>query len=275
MNQFRFFPDTMNNIVDSHCHLDFLDFKKDLDEVLKRAQKKNVNFFLTISINLKDFKNIKLLTEQYPNIWCTTGIHPNNVPELINERKINRIFSEIETNLNFKKVVGLGETGLDFFRGIENKKNQLTFFDNHLYLSGKNNIPSVIHTRSADEDTIKMIEKGVKHYKSRGLIHCFSSGKNLAKAALDNQFYISISGIVTFKKSELLRKVIEYIPIEKLLIETDAPYLAPVPKRGKRNEPSFLEYTLKEISKIKKMNIEEISYITTKNFFNLFNKIEI
>ena len=273
MNQKHYSLD-LNKIVDSHCHLDFVDFDNDRDKIISNAKKNNVNYFLTISVNLEDFEKVYKVTQNYENIWCTTGIHPNNVSSNINSMQLDEIQRNILTNLKNKKVVGLGETGLDFFRDEENKANQKDSFMLHLFLSGKKKYPTIVHTRDADDDTIHCINESVKKYSSTGLIHCFTSTKTFAKKALDNGFYISFSGIITFKNATDLIDVVKYVPLDKILVETDSPYLAPVPYRGKRNEPSYVNSTLEKVSEIKKIKKNELIKITTKNFFTLFSKIQ-
>ena len=273
MNQKHYFQD-LNKIVDSHCHLDFQDFDKDRDKIINNAKISNVDYFLTISVNLEDFDKVYEVTQNYENIWCTTGIHPNNVGLKINSFQFENIKRNILGNLKNNKVVGLGETGLDFFRGKENRKNQIESFMLHLFLSGDKKYPTIVHTREADDDTINCLNESVKKYSSTGLIHCFTSTKQFAKKALDNGFYISFSGIITFKNAIDLVDVVKYVPLDKILVETDSPYLAPVPFRGKRNEPSYVNYTLEKISQIKKIKKDELIKITTKNFFTLFSKIK-
>ena len=263
----------MFEIVDSHCHLDFKDFENDLDKIILRAEEKNVNHFLTISINLENFPKILKLTNKYKNVWCTTGIHPNNVG--IETKKCEDLFDTLKKNLLFNdKVVGLGETGLDFYRSREFEEKQIDYFEVHLNLSGEKKIPTVIHTRNAEDETKEILRSKVKIYNSIGLIHCFTGSKELARIALDNGFYLSISGVITFNNSHDLKKIVKYIPNDRILVETDAPYLAPIPFKGKRNEPSLVAHTLKEIAKIKKKKTSEMAMITTKNFFNLFGKVK-
>ena len=270
----RYFQDSMYDIVDSHCHLDFKDYVDDIDEVIQRAITNNVKYFLSISVDLENFQKIKNITNKYKNVWCTTGVHPNHV-QLIKDFKVENIYKELENNINNPKVVGLGETGLDKYRDDKYINKQLESFEVHLKLSGEKDIPTIIHTRSADLETIQMLNSKVKEYNSKGLIHCFSSTKEMAKTALDHNFYISISGIITFKNANELREIVKYIPIEKLLVETDAPYLAPIPHRGERNEPSFIKHTVEQIAEIKNIDYDEVVKITTENFFKLFNKINI
>ena len=258
----------MINIVDSHCHLDFKDFHDDLDLVIKNACDANVKHMLSISVNLEDFNNVYKVANSYDNIYCTTGIHPNNVPENKNNELL---FEKLSLNLNKKKVIGVGETGLDFYRNEENRINQIEYFNIHLEVSGLFNYPTIVHTRNAEKDTINCIEKAVKKHSTKGLIHCFTSTMELAKKVLDEGFYISFSGIITFKKVDDLIDVVKYVPLDRILVETDAPFLAPMPFRGKRNEPSFVTHTLKKIAEIKKKNVEDMAQITTNNFFNLFS----
>ena len=260
----------MTNIVDSHCHLDFKDFQDDLDLVIKKAYNANVKHMLSISVNLEDFNNVYKVANSYDNIYCTTGIHPNNVPENKNNELL---FEKLSLNLNKKKVIGVGETGLDFYRNEENRINQIEYFNTHLEVSGLFNYPTIVHTRNAEKDTINCIEKAVKKHSTKGLIHCFTSTMELAKKVLDKGFYISFSGIITFKKVDDLIDVVKYVPLDRILVETDAPYLAPIPFRGKRNEPSFVTHTLKKIAEIKKKKVEDMAQITTNNFFNLFSNL--
>ena len=260
----------MTNIVDSHCHLDFKDFQDDLDLVIKKACDANVKHMLSISVNLEDFNNVYKVANSYDNIYCTTGIHPNNVPENKNNELL---FEKLSLNLKKKKVIGVGETGLDFYRNEENRINQIEYFNTHLEVSGLLNYPTIVHTRNAEKDTINCIEKAVKKHSTKGLIHCFTSTMELAKKVLDKGFYISFSGIITFKKVDDLIDVVKYVPLDRILVETDAPYLAPIPFRGKRNEPSFVTHTLKKIAEIKKKNVEDMAQITTNNFFNLFSNL--
>ena len=260
----------MTNIVDSHCHLDFKDFQDDLDLVIKKAYDSNVKHMLSISVNLEDFNNVYKVANSYDNIYCTTGIHPNNVPENKNNELL---FEKLSLNLNKKKVIGVGETGLDFYRNEENRINQIEYFNTHLEVSGLFNYPTIVHTRNAEKDTINCIEKAVKKHSTKGLIHCFTSTMELAKKVLDEGFYISFSGIITFKKVDDLIEVVKYVPLDRILVETDAPFLAPMPFRGKRNEPSFVTHTLKKIAEIKKKKVEDMAQITTNNFFNLFSNL--
>ncbi len=261
-----------NKIVDSHCHLNFEDFNRDLDKIIDNARKNDIEHMLSISVDLKNFQKIHSISQKYKNIWCTTGVHPNNVPKEITKNDIKILKKKLKDNLSYNKVVGLGETGLDFYRSYDNNKNQISFFEAHIQVATEEDIPLIIHTRNADDETIKNLKKFSGIQKFNGLIHCFSSGKELAKCALDIGFYISFSGIITFKKGDQLREIVSYVPIERILVETDSPYLAPVPFRGKRNEPAFTKYILKEVASVKGISDEKVAEITTKNFFKLFKK---
>ncbi len=263
-----------NKIVDTHCHLDFPDFEDDLDNVINNAKKKGVDFFLTISINLEKFNRIYNITQKYKNVWCSTGVHPNNVPLNSNSNLLDKLRNQLIKNISQDKVIGIGETGLDFFRNENNKKNQLDYFHTHMVVSGETKSPLIIHTRSADKETINFLKNYAVKYNIKGLLHCFSSSRKLAKIALDNGFYISFSGLATYKNSENIQDVLKFIPLDRLLVETDSPYLSPTPHRGERNEPANVVYTLKKISEIKNINYEMLAEITTKNFFSLFNNIK-
>jgi len=262
-----------NKIVDSHCHLDFDDYNNDLDSVIHNARLNDVEYLLSISVNLEKFKAIHDITKKYKNIWCTTGIHPNNVPMNISDDKFDCIIKQLKENISKSKVVGLGETGLDYFRESDNKSNQIKFFEGHLEISSATNNPVIVHTRNAELDTISILNNFLKKKDVKGLIHCFTSTKEMAEAALDIGFYISLSGVITFKNANDLVDIVKYIPSDKLLVETDSPYLSPVPFRGKRNEPSNTKFTLEKLAEIKNTSVEEMAKITTDNFFSLFNGI--
>ena len=266
----HYFQD-MTNIVDSHCHLDFKDFNNDLETVVYNAKKAKVKHMLSISVNLEDFEKVYKVASTFDNIYCTTGIHPNNVPS--NSKSMNLLFERLSLNLKKKKVIGVGETGLDFYKNEENRINQIEYFNAHLEISGLLNYPTIVHTRNADNDTINCIYKAVNKFSTKGLIHCFTSTKDLAKKVLDKGFYISFSGIITFKKVDDLIDIVKYVPMDRILVETDSPYLAPVPFRGKRNEPSFITHTLNRIAEVKKKDVNEMAQITTNNFFKLFSNL--
>ncbi len=254
-------------IIDSHCHLNMKEFDQDLDNVILNAKQNNIKGMLTISTNLEEIKNIKKISERFSNIWFSLGIHPNNVDK--NYLNLNAV---IDNNIKNKKFIGIGETGLDFYYKNYNKDLQIKSFINHINIARELDLPVIVHTRSADTDTIRILKNEYKRGKFRGLIHCFTASEQLAIEVLAINFYISISGIITFKNADNLRKITKSIPIEKILVETDAPYLSPVPMRGKRNEPSFVSYTAKYLANLLNVTEEELYNKTTNNFFKLFSK---
>lgn len=262
-----------NKIVDSHCHLDFDDFDGELDEIIEKAKLNDVDYMLSISVDFENFKNIHAISKKYKNIWCTTGIHPNNVPKEVSEKNLIDLEHTLKANLKKSKVIGLGETGLDFFREDNNKINQIKYFKTHLMVSKETGVPVIVHTRAAESDTIEILNNLNEENKVKGIIHCFTSTKEVAEAALNQGFYISLSGIITFKNATDIIDIINYIPMNRLLVETDSPYLSPVPYRGKRNEPSYVKYTLQKLAEIKKISFEQMAKVTTENFFKLFSNI--
>ncbi len=257
-------------MIDSHCHLDFKEFEKDLNKVLNNAKEQNVIGIQTICTKITEFNKILKLATKYKNIWCSVGTHPHNAKK---EKNITK--QEIIDLCNNKNVIGIGETGLDYFYENSKRAIQKESFIKHIQVSQETKLPLIVHARDADKDIIKILHKEYNKKKFSGVIHCFTSTDDLAKAALEIGFYISFSGIITFKNAKNIREICKKIPIEKILIETDSPYLAPVPYRGKRNEPSFVKETLVKIAEIKNVPISKLEKITTENFFNLFNKAKL
>ena len=257
-------------IIDTHCHLDFKDFKEDLDTVLLNAKNNNIHGMQTICTKISEFPNILDIAKKYENIWCSIGTHPHNANEENNISKENIIKLCIND-----QVIGIGETGLDYYYENSNKKNQISSFLKHIDVARETNLPLIIHARDADKDIIEILTQEYKKSPFRGVIHCFTASYELAEAALSIGFYISFSGIITFKNAEDIRKSCKKIPINRILVETDAPFLAPVPFRGKRNEPSYITETIKKISDIKEISLEEATEITTNNFFNLFTRAKL
>jgi len=257
------------SLVDSHCHLDFPDFEDQLDEVVSRAGDAGIDYMLTICTRVTEFPKIHAVAAAYDNIWCSVGIHPHNAdsePETTAETLMDLA--------DDPKVVAFGETGLDFFYDHSDRGRQEASFRAHISAARETGLPIIVHTRDADADMTRILRD--EHAKGAypGVIHCFSSGPELAAAALDLGLYISISGIVTFKKAGELRETVKTVPVERLLVETDSPYLAPVPKRGKRNEPAFTAYTAETVAELKGLDVAELGRITSENFFTLFNKTE-
>ena len=251
-------------MIDSHCHLGIDDFKKDVSDYLKRAKEKGVTHILTVAC---DYDHISDLLEMslYENVYTAIGIHPENA-EKFDYDQLKEIFL---TNQN---INALGEIGLDFFYNPETKNKQINVFESQIELASTLKKPIIVHTRNADNETIDILKSTFKNnlLNNKGVMHCFCGSYDLAKVALDVGLYISFSGIITFKNANELREVASKIPLDRLLIETDAPYLAPVPHRGKENEPSYLPYTLNCLANLKNVTSAEMEEITTQNFLNLF-----
>ena len=258
-------------LVDSHCHLDYPDFEEEgLAEVLKRAEEKGVKNFLTISTNISKFEQVLAVAKQFPNVHCTVGTHPHHAAE---EPELKFSCQDIIGFTNDDKVVGIGETGLDYFYEYSPQDEQKKSFETHIEAALKTDLPLIVHTRDAETDTIDIL-RNAGQGKAKAVIHCFSGSLDLAKKSLDLGFYISFSGIITFKKAEELREVVKYVPLDRILVETDCPYLAPIPHRGKRNEPAFVTHTAMCLSGIKDITIDQVEKQTTKNFFDLFAKVK-
>ncbi|MEQ8387928.1 MAG: TatD family hydrolase [Alphaproteobacteria bacterium] len=256
-------------LVDSHCHLDFPDFADDLPEVIDRAAAAGVGAMLTIGTRLSRFPGVRRVAEGCDRIWCSVGIHPH---EAENESGVAKETLMRETE--HPKVVGIGETGLDYFYEHAPRDKQRENFRAHIGAARETGLPLIVHAREADDDIIAILRDEHEKGAFPGLIHCFSSGPALAECALDLGLYISFSGIVTFKKAEALRDIARDAPLDRILVETDAPYLAPVPKRGKRNEPAYVAHTAARLAELREMSPSALAEHTTENFFTLFRKID-
>ena len=253
-------------IVDSHCHLDYSYLFDQLDAVVKRAQHNQVKYLLTICTTLKSFEKIKIIIDKYSNIYGTFGIHPHETNKHTN---VNLKFI-LNKKRSYKKIIGIGETGLDFYYTHSDKKIQKASFVEHIQAASQLNIPIIVHSRNAETDTYEILKSEMKNSNLKVLMHCFTGSKDFANKLINLNCYISVSGIITFKNSTELADTISSIPIENLLVETDSPYLAPLPHRGKSNEPSYIVHTVEKLSKIKKTSKENIMSNTTNNFRNLF-----
>tara|TARA_Y100000590_G_C15549406_1_gene950300 strand:+ start:283 stop:1056 length:774 start_codon:yes stop_codon:yes gene_type:complete len=256
-------------IVDSHCHLDYSHLYDQLDDVVKRAELNSVKYLLTICTTLNSFEKIKLIINKYKNIFGTFGIHPHETEKFTNVDK--KFILDIKKNNN--KVIGIGETGLDYYYNYSDKKIQKKSFIEHINAANELNIPIIVHSRNAESDTYDILKNIAKNNNIKILMHCFTGSKEFSKKMLDLNSYISISGIVTFKKSLDLVDTAASIPLDRLLVETDSPYLAPLPHRGKNNEPSYIIHTVEKLSQIKNVSKEQIMTSTTNNFKKLFNII--
>ena len=256
-------------IVDSHCHLTYEPMSQQLRETVERANKDGVKYMLTISTEDKSFEKILKIIKNFDCVYGTYGIHPHEAKNHTNI-KSNQILQKINSN---KKLIGIGETGLDFFYNHSEKREQIKCFEEHIFAAQEKKIPLIVHTRSAEKETLEVLKKNKLEKDFKILIHCFTGSKDFAFKLLDIGAFISASGVVTFKKSEDLANTFKKIPNNRILVETDAPYLAPVPLRGKSNEPSFIKYTVKFLSELKKISFSEFSTITSNYFFKLFGKL--
>lgn len=257
----------MTLLVDSHCHLNFEPLNAGLDDVLQRARDNGVGHMLCVSVTLETFPEIRALAHSHSNLFASVGVHPN-------EREGREPSVEDLTGLaNDARVVAIGETGLDYYRSQGNMAWQQERFRHHIHAAKKSGKPLIIHTREAADDTLRIMrEEGAGDIG--GVMHCFTESWEVARAALDLNFYISFSGIVTFRNAEALREVAKQVPPDRLLIETDAPYLAPVPFRGKTNEPAFVKHVAECLATLRAARFEDIANQTTRNFFALFRQAQ-
>ena len=252
-------------MIDSHCHLDREPLISNLNQVLTRAKDVGLEKLLTICTTNSGYNNILDIVSKDPMIYGTFGIHPHETKN--NDVSKDEIITKI--NLN-NKIIGVGETGLDFYYNNSDKDLQINSFQKHIDAAKDLNIPLIIHSRNAEKDTLEILNK-FKKYNLKILMHCFTGSKIFAEKLLDLNAYFSASGIITFKNSIDLQKTFKFIPMEKILIETDSPYLAPVPYRGKKNEPSFVRYTAEKLASIKNIATEQLIKKTSLNFNTLFN----
>ncbi len=252
-------------MIDSHCHLDYEPLFNNLDDVLKRSKDVGIKKLLTICTTLDSFTKIKQLVKKDEIIYGTYGIHPH---EAKNDKITKQlIINEINKN---QKIIGIGETGLDFYYNHSDKVDQIESFEEHIKASIELDIPLIVHLRNAENEMLKIFDK-YKNYDLKILMHCFTGSKKFVENLSDFNAYFSASGIITFKNAIDLQETFRFIPTDKLLIETDSPYLAPVPNRGKKNEPSFIKYTAEKLANIKKISTSDLVKITSNNFNKLFN----
>ena len=255
-------------LVDSHCHLDFPEFAPELDDVMSRARAAGIVTCVTIGTKLSTFERAYAIANRYPDVWCTVGSHPH-------EAKVEPLADPhaLVGAAMKPRVVGIGETGLDYYYEYSPRGAQAHNFRTHIAAAREADLPLIVHTRDADDDTVAILEDEIGKGAFRGLIHCFTGSQRLADAALALGFYISASGIATFKNSVALREILASVPLNRLLVETDAPYLAPVPHRGKRNEPAFVAHTAVALASLRAIPAEDLARATTENFFRLFTKV--
>ena len=252
-------------MIDSHCHLDHEPLFSNLDDVIKRSKDIGISKILTICTTLDSFIKIKKIINKDKIIYGTFGIHPHEAKN--NKVTSQLIISEVKKN---KKVIGIGETGLDFFYNHSDKIDQISSLEEHINASLELGIPLIIHSRNAEKETLEIFEN-YKNFNLKILMHCFTGSEDFAKKLLNLNAYFSASGIITFKNSIKLQDTFKFIPLEKLLIETDSPFLAPVPNRGKKNEPSYIEYTAQKLADIKKIDKNILIKATSSNFNTLFS----
>ena len=250
-------------LVDSHCHLNFPGLADKLDELLEAMADNGVSHALCVSVNLPDFPQVRSLAERHANIYASVGVHPDY--QDTEEPTVEQLVALAD----HPKVIAIGETGLDYFRLKGDLEWQRMRFRNHIRAAKACHKPLIIHTREAAADTLRiMAEEGVAEVG--GVMHCFTESWEVAERAIEMGFYISFSGIVTFKTAQALKDVAQRVPLERMLIETDSPYLAPVPHRGKTNQPAFVKHVAEEIAALRGLTLEEIASATTRNFFRLF-----
>lgn len=254
-------------IVDSHCHLDQLDltpYEGDLSKVIHQAQTLGVEYFLNVCIDLNNFPAVLAIAQQYDNISASLGIHPNEIMDI--EPSAEELFQLA----NQPDVVAIGETGLDYFRTEAAASWQQARFRHHIQVARQLKKPLIIHTREAGADTIRILREE-KAADIGGVLHCFTDSYEIAKQGIDLNFYVSLSGILTFKNAVDLQHTAQKLPLDRLLIETDSPYLAPLPYRGKPNYPGYVRYVAEKLASLRKLDIEEVAAVTTANFYQLFN----
>ena len=253
-------------MIDSHCHLNFKKLSENFENIINNSKKNNISSILSINTKPEDFQDHLNLIKNYNSIYLSYGLHPSDV------KSMNQIeLQNFDQYCNNEKVIGIGETGIDLYHNDQFLKEQTQAFETHIEASIKHSLPIIIHQRNSEKEIVDIL----KNYKSNNLkliFHCFTGSNQLLNFCLENNYYISISGIITFKNASYLRDIIKNAPLNSILIETDSPFLAPEPMRGKINEPSFVKYTAEYLAKFFELSFEEFEKITDNNFFNLFTK---
>jgi TatD DNase family protein len=255
-------------LIDTHCHLDFPDFAPEQADIVARARARGVGRMITISTHLSRFERVKAVAEAYPEVFCTVGTHPHHSHE-----EEEPTVEQLVTLSRHPKCVGLGEAGLDYYYDHAPREVARRVFRTHIAAARETGLPLVIHTRDADADCAAILTEEMGKGAFPALLHCFTSSRELAETAIDLGLYISFSGVVTFKNSAELRDTAKAVPLERMLVETDAPFLAPVPHRGKRNEPAFVVDTARLLAEIKGFSEDELARATTENALRLFSKM--
>ncbi len=251
-------------LIDSHAHLEMPDFKKDLEAVIQRAKESGVEYIFTVGTEKKDWKRALEIANSHPTIYAILGVHPHNAKEIDDQT-----YPLLRELCRDKKVRALGEMGLDFFRNLSPREFQLRRFREQIGLAKELGLPIVVHDREAHQETLEIL-RSENAEECGGIIHCFSGDYEMAKVCMDMGFYISIPGSMTFKNAGRFREIVKRIPLESLLVETDAPFLTPEPFRGKRNEPGYVRYTAEKLAEIKKVSFEKVAEVTTKNALRVY-----
>jgi len=255
-------------LIDSHCHLDFPELNAELDAVLARASAAGVGLMVTISTRVRQFNELRSLAEAHDNVFCSVGTHPHNAAE-----EPDILVEELVELTRHPKVVAIGEAGLDYHYDHSPHDMQKKSFRTHIAAARETSLPLIIHARDADADIARMLEEETKKGAFPFVLHCFTSGPDLARRGLALGGYISFSGVITFKNAEALRDIALAVPSDRLMVETDAPYLAPEPLRGKTNEPAFVAHTAARLAALRGVRDSEMARMTTENFFKLFKKV--
>lgn len=255
-------------LVDSHCHLDFPDFAEELDDVVARARAVGVVRMVTICTHVRKFDQVLAIAERFEDVFCSVGTHPHNSHE-----ELDVTVDELVKLAAHPKVVAIGEAGLDYFYQKDHAEAQAKSLHVHIDAARQTGLPLVIHSRDADDDMARILSDEMEKGAYPALLHCFSSGRALMERGVELGLYISMSGILTFKRSDELRAIAKDVPMDRLLVETDAPYLAPQQFRGKRNEPSYVAQTCEVLADVKGVSVDDMRAITTDNFFRLFSKV--
>lgn len=256
-------------IIDSHCHLDYEGLAGQIDGILKRSEAAGVGLMLSISSRVKNFPNLLALAEAHDEVYCTVGTHPHNAHE-----ELGVSVGDLVRLAKHKKVVGLGEAGLDYHYDLSPRDAQMQGFRNHIAAARETGLPLVIHTRNAEDDTARVLEEEMAKGAFKAVLHCFTSQQWLAEKGVELGLCVSFSGILTYKSAEDIRATAKALPIDRLLVETDAPFLAPVPYRGKDNEPSYVVKTLEQLAIVRGLPPSDMAKMTSDNFFRLFDKVE-
>ena len=256
-------------LIDTHCHLDFADFEAERDDIIARAVEAGVSQMVTISTQVRKLETLLAITEKYPNVFCSVGTHPNNANE-----ELDVTSADLVALANrHEKIVAIGEAGLDYFYDTQTPQDQKAGLLQHIAAARETQLPLVIHSRAADDDMAAILRSETEKGAFPFILHCFSSGQSLADTGVELGGYVSFSGILTFPKSTELRDIAATVPLDRLLVETDAPYLAPKRWRGKRNEPSYVVNTAEVLAEVKGISYEEMARITTENALRVFSRM--